>query len=256
MAAAPDRLTRELFLERPLYRQGGVNFRKYLPVSTYMPGIATDSSVPDDVVHQIRQAHEEVKREPRVGIFEERNYGKVPVHIDHKPPYLGVTEFDRRYEGGSKRIMANRVGINSGVRGRKAKRVAKHEFRHVRSEALLEYMDVGSRTGTLIMESYAEFGGMKAAPHERHEIITTTPYTPAIKFGMYADKFYKSDIDGSRGYAAFIRDIQKKKSAKQALDRLGDNIKTAIESGVRVRDVVEGHYQREIQEAKAAMPAI
>ncbi|MBI2579512.1 MAG: hypothetical protein HYW27_01285 [Candidatus Aenigmarchaeota archaeon] len=101
------------------------------------------------------------------------------------------------------------------------------------------------------MESYAEFGGMKAAPHERHEIILKTPYTPAIKFGMYVDKFYRSE-DGSRGYAAFIRDIQKNMSARQTLLHLGDNIREAMSRGEDPIRATEEHYEREAAAARKA----
>ncbi|MBI2579511.1 MAG: hypothetical protein HYW27_01280 [Candidatus Aenigmarchaeota archaeon] len=126
MVAIPDRLAGELFSDGPLHSRSSPDFRKYLSHSSYMPGIAPDSSVPSDVVHQIRQAHEEVRMEPRVGIVEERNYGRIPVQIDRNPPYLGVTEFGPGYDGGRRRITASRIGINSNV-GKRAKRVAKHD---------------------------------------------------------------------------------------------------------------------------------
>lgn len=250
MAAIQDRLADELFLERRP-DMPTPEFRKYLSHASYMPGIAPDSSVPGDLVHQIRQAHEEVKREPRVGIVEERNYGRIPVQIDRNPPYLGVTEFKPTYENGRPRITAGRVGINSNVRGKRAKRVAKHELRHVLSEALTNYMDVGHHTRTLIMESYAEFGGMQAAPHERDEILTTTPYTPAIKFGMYVDRFYRSE-DGARGYAAFIRDIQRNRSARRTLQHLGSNIKEAMARGEDPIRATEKTYEREAAAVRKA----
>ncbi|MBI2173453.1 MAG: hypothetical protein HYT73_04605 [Candidatus Aenigmarchaeota archaeon] len=220
MAAIQDRLADELFLERRP-DMPTPEFRKYLSHASYMPGIAPDSSVPGDLVHQIRQAHEEVRMEPRVGITEERHYGRIPVQIDRNPPYLGVTEFKPTYENGRPRITAT------------------------------NYMDVGHHTRTLIMESYAEFGGMQAAPHERDEILTTTPYTPAIKFGMYVDRFYRSE-DGARGYAAFIRDIQRNRSARRTLQHLGSNIKEAMARGEDPIRATEKTYEREAAAVRKA----
>jgi hypothetical protein len=217
----------------------------------YMPGISTDSSIPDDTLHQIQRAHKEVSKEPDVGIIEKRYTGSVPVGID--PPgvrYKGITEFNRYHSSRGQKVFADRVGIRKGIRGREARRVSKHEFRHVKSEALLNYMgDVTPHVRTLIMESYAEFGGMQAASDEKPEIIMTTPYTPAIKFGMFVEEFYESDIDGSRGYAAFIRDIQKNRSASRTLDRLGRNIKSAINRGIDPRKETEERYRKEVENA-------
>ncbi|MDI6722819.1 MAG: hypothetical protein QMD97_04635 [Candidatus Aenigmarchaeota archaeon] len=228
--------------------------RKYFPIGMYtglyMPAIAIDSGIPDDTVHQIRKAYKEVKEEPDIGIIEKRYDGSIPVQLDNNPPYLGVTEFGAYHGRNGPDIGARRIGINRKVKGKQAKRVTKHELRHAKSESLLKYMDVTDHMRTLIMESYAEFGGMKAARHEKPEIIFTTPYTPAIKFGITADKFYKSDIDGAEGYAAFIRDIQKNKSARYTLLQLGRNIKEAMNNGIDPVKATERQYKKEVAEAK------
>ena len=226
----------------------GPRIGKYLSTSLYMPGIVTESGMPDDTMHQIRQAYHEVRDEPPVGIYRRTDSGAVHVHIDPEgAPYNGVTEFGRN--GSS--VTVKRVGINSRVRGRKAKRVAKHEFRHVKSASLLDFMDVSDYTRTLLMESYAEFGGIKASPGEKKEIMLTTPYVPAVKFGMYVDRFYRSE-DGSRGYAAFIRDIQKNRSARSTLMHLGRNIKEAIEMGEDPIRATERDYEREMTAIRKA----
>ena len=241
-----NRFVGELFSESR--RPPELRIEKYLPTSLYMPGIVTEPGMPDDTVHQIRQAYREVRNEPPVGIYKKRDSGVVPVHLDHESvPYNGVTEFGRY----GREIRAERVGINRKVRGSKAKRVAKHELRHVKSTPLLDYMDVSDYTRTLLMESYAEFGGIKASPGEKSEIMLTTPYTPAVKFGMYVDRFYRSE-DGSRGYASFIRDIQKNKSVRQTLLHLGGNIKEAMSRGEDPIRATERDYEREMSAIRKA----
>src|SRR3989338_5518838 len=127
----------------------------------FMPAMNT-SGIPQNVRPYVDQGIEEVKREDPVGIEEERYTGSVPVHIDKNPPYKGVTEFRPGYEGPE----AKRMGISDRVHPSRAKRVAKHEARHVRSEKLLKYADVPRGIVTLITESYAEYGGIKAAVKE------------------------------------------------------------------------------------------
>ena len=245
MVAIPDRLTDELFTEGR--RQTGHYAGKYFPVSLYMPGIVTSPDMPDDTMHQIRRAHQRVRERPRIGMYETVG-GTVPVELDpHDSPYLGVTEFGRQYG----KIRPTRIGINRRVSGRKAGRVAEHELMHALSAPLLEYMDVGHHTRTLIMESYAEFGGIKADPANKSEILDTTPYTPAIKFGMYVDKFYRS-MDGSTGYAAFIMDIQRNRSVRRTLQHLGSNIKEAMARGEDPIRATEREYDREMAAVRKA----
>ncbi len=245
MVAIPNRLADELFRESALRQAPEI--RRYLPISLYMPGIITSPDMPDDTVHQIRGAYHRVRQRPRIGMYETVD-GTVPVELDpSNSPYLGVTEFER-YNG---RARPKRIGINRKVRGRKAGRVAEHELMHAVSTPLLDYMDVGHHTRTLIMESYAEFGGIKADPRGKGEILTTTPYTPSVKFGMYVDKFYRS-TDGASGYEAFIRDIQRNRSARRTLQHLGSNIKEAMARGEDPIRATEKDYQREMAAVRKA----
>lgn len=224
----------------------------------YMPAIAT-SALPSETARYVREAYREIDEGPRVGIVEERNTGKVPVHIDESPPYAGVTEFDPKYAHDGLDVESRRVGISDSLPtyvkiGRKRlnykKRVARHEFRHVLSEKLLRYMtDLTPHQRTLIMEAYAEFAGIKGKTEDKETVLLTTPYTPAVKFGYFVDMFYKSEKDGKQGFAAFIRDIQYHKSAKEALYTLGRNIREAVASGVDVARAVESKYKSELHDA-------
>ncbi len=210
-----------------------------------MPAIDT-SAVDGNTADYIRRAYEAVVREHPMGISpeNERDVGTVPVEID-KPdaPYAGVTEFRPDYRG---RARARRVGINTRAKGDHARRVAEHEFRHVRSEGLLNYMDVSEHQARLIMESYAEFAGM--ANGKEREIVNTTPYAGHVKFAYAVEGFYKSEFDGSAGYRAFIRDIQLYQSARSALKQLGKSIR---DSGVSMKEVLRSAENRFAQ-AKAA----
>ncbi len=197
----------------------------------FMPAVRT-SGLPHNVRSHVEQGVEEVRREDPVGIENERYTGSVPVHIDRNPPYKGVTEFRPGYHGPE----AKRMGISDRVHPREAKRVAKHEARHVRSEKLLKYADVPQGITTLVMESYAEFGGMKAAEKagnyaEARQIEETTPYKNAVRFGKVVDRNYVSDRDGKRGYEAFIRDIIRNRSMARTFGRLRENIKASIGVG-------------------------
>jgi len=169
-----------------------------------MPAIDTDAVDPPTADY-VRRAYEEVVKEHPMGILpeNERNVGTVPVCID-KPdaPYAGVTEFRPDYRG---RATARRVGINKRASGRHAQRVAEHEFRHVRSEGLLKYMDISEHQARLIMESYAEFAGI--ANGKEKEIVHTTPYSGHVKFAYAVEGFYRSELNGEKGYKAFIKDI-------------------------------------------------
>ena len=196
-----------------------------------MPAVDT-SAVDVNTAAYVKEAYAAVKGEDPVGILSERDMGTVPVYIDPaNSPYAGVTEFKPHYNG----PRAHRVGINRGVPNRRVRRVAEHEFRHVRAEELLKYMDdVPDHQARLIMESYAEFAGI--ANGKKKEIVHTTPYIGEIKFAYAVDSFYKSELDGSTGYRAFIKDVQRYGSAKKALTRLGRSIK---ESGVSMREVLQ-----------------
>jgi hypothetical protein len=223
-----------------------------------MPAIST-KSLPSETARYVDEAYREVKNEPRVGIIEERYHGDVPVHIDRKPPYAGVTEIRPVLRPQGMEPESVRMGISDSLPTYKElpngrvinykKRVGKHESRHVKSEKLTKYLDVPRHLATLIMESYAELGGMIANPKEKDEILLTTPYKEAIKFGLYAEKFYESTIDKSRGYAAFIKDIQRYKSAHMAIRNLGKNIKAMVDNGVDVKHVIDSAYHREEKEA-------
>lgn len=243
-----------------------MGFINSLIESLAMPRIRTDG-VPDaETARHIREAYREVDAGPRVGIIEERNTGTVPIQLDRNPPYQGVTEFKPVYTPHGPDVRTTRMGISDRLRryvrvGRRvinnAKRVGRHESMHVLSEKLLKYMDVTEHVGKIIMESYAEFGGMKARPHERDDILLTTPYPPAVKFGMYANRFYESEIDGAQGYAAFIRDIQKYGSARSTLMNLGRNIRAARGRGIDVVGAVEKEYRTSLRKAwkNAGLPA-
>ena len=74
------------------------------------------------------------------------------------------------------------------------------------------------------------------------DILLTTPYTDAVKFGYFVDLFYKNE-DGATGYAVFIKDIQRYGSARRALRNLGKSIKDSVDMGVKVADEVEKRYQ-------------
>ncbi len=224
----------------------------------FMPSISTQH-LPTETASHVRAAYNEVQGEPKVGIIEERYTGQVPITIDRKPPYAGVTEIRQVITQHGLDVEATRMGISDSLptyqtlpNGRvinAKKRVAKHEARHIKSEKLTKYLDVDSHMGTLIMESYAEFGGMKANPGEKSEILLTTPYEPAIKFGLYADRFYRSAIDGAQGYAAFIKDIQRYKSAQLALANLGRNIRDAVNRGFNPKEEMRSAYNREVRDA-------
>jgi hypothetical protein len=194
------------------------------------------SDVKPDIKPDVYEGVEEVRREDPVGIEEERYNGRIPITIDNDDGYKGVTEIKGDYRG---RTRAERIGISNRVSKREAKRVAKHEGRHVRSEVLAGYgEDVSPWMRTLVMESYAEFGGMIAAikagkPEEAAEIQATTPYPQAVQFGKHVDKHYVSDIDGNRGYETFIRDIQRNKSMAKTLDNLSRNLRASMDSGYR-----------------------
>lgn len=194
-----------------------------------MPAIDT-SAVDSNTADYVRKAYDAVIKEDPVGIMSERDVGTVPVHLDPvNSPYAGVTEFHPYHDG----PRAKRVGINRKI-GRNARRVAEHELRHVRSEALLKYMDVPDHQARLIMESYAEFAGIKNG--KKGEILRTTPYTGEIKFAYAVDSFYRSEFDGATGYKAFIKDVQRYGSARKALVQFGRSIK---DSGISMREVLQ-----------------
>ncbi|MFH0836682.1 MAG: hypothetical protein V1870_00990 [Candidatus Aenigmatarchaeota archaeon] len=191
-----------------------------------MPAITTER-IPTNIRPYVDQGIKEVRKEDRVGVYKERDTGVVPAHIDNNPPYAGVTQFNDDYRKG---IEAKRMGFSNRLSPKAAKRVAKHEGRHVISEKLLNYADLPRKLVTLIMESYAEYGGMIAAEklgkyHESAEILKTTPYKSAVEFGRIADRNYVSNHDGKRGYATFIRDIQKNRSMAKTLRHLGQNVR-------------------------------
>ncbi len=224
-------LQNELFRTRDI-RKPHLRNRSYVAEgnliypASFMPQVDT-TMLPRDIREPVRKGIEEVRKEDSVGIKEERYTGNLPVHIDHNAPYAGVTEFGKGYDGKPK---AKRMGISNKLTEYNAKRVAKHEARHVRSEALLKYADLPQKLVTAIMESYAEFGQIKAAKkagnhYEADEIINNTPYPHHIKLGIIIDKMYQSNYDGKGGYETFIRDIQKNQSMKLTLQRLGENIK-------------------------------
>ena len=224
-----------------------------------MPAITT-GALPSETARYVEEAYKEIDSGPRVGVVEERTTGRIPIHIDKKPPYAGITHFEPRYstrEGLD--VESTRVGISDSLPtyvdiGKKRinykKRVARHEFRHVLSEKLLKYMtDLTDHQRTLIMESYAEFAGIKGKTEDKETVLLTTPYTPAVKFGYFVDKFYKSKRDGKEGFAAFYRDIQRYKSARTALANLGENIREAVGRGVDVAREAESLYRSELNDA-------
>lgn len=183
-----------------------------------MPAIDT-SGLPSETASAVKSAHDEVKSEKP--LLEERYVGSVPVHIDKgNVPYAGVTEFGP-YDG-----KAKRVGINGRVDKNYAKRVAAHELRHVKSEPLLKYSKgVDQKVVTLIMESYAEYAGIKDAkekgkPYKENEIRKTSPYPQAIAFAEYVEKVYVSNHTNEKGYLAFINDIVRNKSMAKTLNSL------------------------------------
>ncbi len=195
---------------------------RYTPsyAAYHMPAILTDG-LPKDIGAEVEEARREVANEDPVGVVEERYTGRVPVQIDDSESYAGITNVDA-YSGDP---VATRVGISNRVRRKHAKRVTKHELRHVRAEKMLRYADVPQPFVTLIMEAYAEYGGIKAAKKagnttEIHEILRTTPYPEAIQFGVNVDRSYVSDRDGKRGFAAFVRDIYRNRSIAKTLGRL------------------------------------
>ena len=210
-----------------------------------MPEIDT-KAVDEGTAGYVRRAYKAVVREHPVGILpqNERSIGTVPVEIDRPDaPYAGVTEFKPDYNG---RARARRVGINARARGRHAQRITEHELRHVRSEGLLNYMDVSEHQARLIMESYAEFAGISNG--KEREIVHTTPYAGHVKFAYAVEGFYKSEFDDATGYKAFIRDIQLYESARGALKQLGRSIR---ESGVSMKEVLRTAENR-FARAKAA----
>lgn len=229
-----------------------------------MPTIAT-TALPSETARYVDEAYREIDTGPRVGIVEERTTGKLPIHIDRKPPYAGVTHFEPVYTKSGMDVESVRVGISDSLptyvnigtkRLNYKKRVARHEFRHVLSEKLLRYMDdLTDHQRTLIMESYAEFAGIKGGTEDKETVLLTTPYTPAVKLGYFIDTFYKSERDGKAGYAAFIRDIQKYKSAKMAITNLGRNIKEAVDRGVDVGHTTEAIYNSEVMDARRRVGA-
>ena len=228
--ALQNELFRKTDIRRPLTRDFSYfkNDNVIYP-NAFMPAMDV-SPLPQDIRKPVKKGIEEVRKEDPVGITEERYHGSLPVQIDHNPPYAGVTEFEKGYDG---RPKAKRMGISNKLTEYNAKRIAKHEARHVRSEALLKYADLPQKLVTAIMESYAEFGQIKAAKkagnhYEADEIITNTPYPHHIKLGIIIDKMYESNYDRKRGYEAFIRDIQKNQSMKLTLQRLGENIKNDL----------------------------
>lgn len=224
-----------------------------------MPAITT-RALPSETARYVEEAYREIDTGPRVGIVEERNTGRVPVHIDRAPRYAGVTNFEPRYSPGEGLdVESTRVGISDSLptyvkignkRLNYKKRVARHEFRHVLSEKLLRYMDgLTDHQRTLIMESYAEFGGIKGKTEDKETVLLTTPYTPAVKFGYFVDRFYKSKRDGKEGFATFYRDIQRYKSARMALQNLGENIREAVGRGVDVAREAESLYRSELNDS-------
>ncbi len=225
---------------------------------SYMPAIST-RALPSETARYVDEAYKEINEGPRVGVEEERASGQVPVHIDSRPPYDGVTEYEPWYSSNGLDVEAVRVGVSDSLPtyvkiGNKPvnykKRIARHEFRHVLSEKLLKYMaGLTQHQRTLLMESYAEFAGIKGKTEDKETVLLTTPYTPAVKFGYFVDEFYESKIDGKRGFAAFFRDIQRYKSARAALRNLGENIREAMNRGVDVRAATEGKYKSELNEA-------
>ena len=127
-----------------------------------MPAIKT-SALPSETARYVEEAYREIDSGPRIGVIEERNTGRVPVTIDTKPPYAGVTHFEPRYSRDGLDVESVRVGISDSLptyvdigtkRLNYKKRVARHEFRHMLSEKLLKYMgDLTPHQRTLIMES-------------------------------------------------------------------------------------------------------
>ena len=223
-----------------------------------MPAINTSGLNDGQTERYVREAYKEVDTGARVGIIEERNTGVVPVYVDKAPAYKGVTEFRPVYKKDGMGVESRRVGISGSMPtyarvGKKTindvKRTARHEFRHVLSETLLNYMDVSPNVRTLIMESYAEFAGIKGGTEEKEDVLLTTPYHGAVKFGYFADRFYQSKLDGKVGYAGFIRDIQRYQSAREALRNLGSNIKEAVGRGVDVAKLAEADYRSDVMDA-------
>ncbi len=217
-----------------------------------MPAIST-RALPRNIARYVEEGYREANTGTRLGIEEERNTGVVPIHIDRKPDYAGVTEFERVIKGNTHDVEAVRIGISDSIpthvmRGNKVipyvKRVTGHEVNHMLSEKLLRYMDVTPHQRTLIMESYAEFRDIRKG--KRDDVLLTTPYPGAIKFAYFVDRFYESERDGNTGYAAFIRDIQRYKSARTALENLGRNIRAAINRGVDVVGMTEREYRSEL----------
>ncbi len=188
-----------------------------------MPSIDTEH-IPSDVEHYVKRAYDAVKNEDSLP---EEGYETVPVYIDNTRQYAGVTHIHKNGH-------ASRVGISEYV-GRdpvKIERVAKHEFRHAKAAKLVKYADVHEDVATLVMEGYAEYEGIRSAlkkgnTKEANEIMKSTPYPYAVFIAQTADKVYKSEIDGKKGYRTFIRDIYKYKSMNAALQNLKKNVQEA-----------------------------
>ncbi len=203
---------------------------RYHPEFTaYMPA-ADPSGVRYDQRPPALRGYNRVRSGDRMGVKEE-NEGVVPMQTDANPQYAGVTEIRPDARG---RHKARRVGISSRIKDPAyAERVGAHEARHVLSERMLDYADVHQGAATLLMETYAEFGEFKALLKEgkreqAEEILRTTPYPGAFKFGFLVDKYYKSDHDGTRGYEAFTRDVFTNRSMAKTLDNLKGNMREAI----------------------------
>lgn len=224
----------------------------------YMPALAT-SSLPRNIAESVQKAHRNVVNAPRVGIRKDPD-GVLPVTMEKgNPPYLGVTRIRDTPTKKGYRPRASSVSLNASMPQQVtlgntyvdlAEEVSEHEFFHVRSAELeASLKDVTRHTGTLVMESFAEYGRMKAFPHKKGRIMLMTPYTPAIKFGYMADKFYSSPTDGARGYEALIRDMQDYGSARKVLRFLGENIKAAVDRGVDIVGAVEKTYRNDLLSA-------
>ncbi len=179
-----------------------------------MPAVNTDYLSREDSDY-VRKALDEVRGEDTVGIQEEP-FNSLPIYIHDEKEPLGYTKigYDRRYG-----IIPTEIGISRHAKNKK--RVVKHELRHARSTKLLKYADVPEPLARLVMESYPEYGGIIASrDREKEEILSTTPYGNAIQFGVIVDKYYMSNRDGKKGYAAFIRDIYRNKSMAMTFQTL------------------------------------
>jgi|GEM_PF-3123083 len=220
----------------------------------FMPAIST-STLSGTTASSVIGAYNDVRTGPRHGIRKERDSGVISITMDRNPPYAGVTEFRPVYTETGVEPRAVRIGISdsiprsltltTGETINYTRRVTRHEAKHALSEKLLEHMDVSPRMATLLMESFAEYTELKDG--QKKEVLATTPYQGALKFGYMVDMFYNSRQNG-KGFSAFVADIQDYRSAKSALTNLGRNIKEAVDRGVDVRGAVEGRYRSDLRE--------